>query len=234
MTIFCFNVELQQKKQEWIMAMVPDLVKVFIVEGEDLVRDTLARSLSVIDNIHVAGASGNVSSSIDAIKTAKPDVCIVDVRLSNENGIDASKNLRKILPHIKIIILSGYFNETLAGSALAAGASGFLSKSIAVSHLIAAIFHVMIHDKFYAPQLPDDVLEDIMIKSKSPKRLCALSKREEEILKLIAGECSTKDIALMLGISEKTVRNHKSNISAKLGISNHVGLIKYAYYMAMI
>jgi len=138
------------------------------------------------------------------------------------------------LSHVLQKILSGYFNESLAASALAAGASAFLSKSIAISHLVAAIFHVMVHNSFYAPQLPDEVLEDILVKNKTSKRLCALSKREKEVLQLIAKEYSTKDIASMLGISEKTVRNHKSNIMAKLGITNHVGLIKYAYYMAMI
>lgn len=216
------------------MAIVPELIKVFIIEDENLVRDTLAQSLELVDNINVVGTSENISSSIEDIKATKPDVLIVDVRLKNENGIEASKNVLKVMPAVKIIILSGYFNDSLAANALAAGASAFLSKSIAISHLVAAIFHVMVHNSFYAPQLPDEVLEDIMVKNKTSKRLCALSKREKEILQLIAKEYSTKDIATMLGISEKTVRNHKSNIMAKLGITSHVGLIKYAYYMAMI
>jgi DNA-binding NarL/FixJ family response regulator len=216
------------------MAIVPELIKVFIVEDENLVRDTLAQSLGLVDNITVVGTAEDITHNINTIKAAQPDVLIVDVRLKNENGIDACKNIVKSLPHTRIIILSGYFNETLAANALAAGASAFLSKSIAISHLVAAIFHVMVHNSFYASQLPDDVLEDILVKSKTSKRLCALSKREKEILQLIAKERSTKDIAKMLGISEKTVRNHKSNIMAKLGITSHVGLIKYAYYMAMI
>ncbi|GAB4221142.1 MAG: response regulator transcription factor [Spirochaetes bacterium] len=216
------------------MAIVPELIKVFIIEDENLVRDTLAQSLELVDNINVVGTSENISSSIGDIKATKPDVLIVDVRLKNENGIEASKNVLKLMPAVKIIILSGYFNDSLAANALAAGASAFLSKSIAISHLVAAIFHVMVHNSFYAPQLPDEVLEDIMVKNKTSKRLCALSKREKEVLQLIAKEYSTKDIATMLGISEKTVRNHKSNIMAKLGITSHVGLIKYAYYMAMI
>lgn len=216
------------------MAIVPELIRVFIIEDENLVRDTLAQSLELVDNINVVGTSDNISSSLENIKAAKPDVLIVDVRLKNENGIEASKMILKTMPSVKIILLSGYFNESLAASALAAGASAFLSKSIAISHLVATIFHVMVHNSFYAPQLPEDVIEDIMVKNKTSKRLSALTKREEEILKLIAKEHSTKEIAMMLNISEKTVRNHKSNIMAKLGISNHVGLIKYAYYMAMI
>ncbi len=216
------------------MAIVPELIRVFIIEDENLVRDTFAQSLELVKNIEVVGSAENISSSIESIKAAKPDVLIVDVRLKNENGIEACKTVLKAMPSVKIIIISGYFNESLAANALASGASAFLSKSIAISHLVAAIFHVMIHNNFYAPQLPDDVLENIIIESKTNKRLCALSKREKEILQLIAKEYSTKEIANMLGISEKTVRNHKSNIMAKLGISNHVGLIKYAYYMAMI
>ncbi|MEJ5361683.1 MAG: response regulator transcription factor [Spirochaetota bacterium] len=216
------------------MAIAPELIKVFIIEDENLVRDTLAQSLELIDNINVVGTSENISSYIEKIKVTKPDVLIVDVRLKNENGIEACKNILKVMPGVKIIILSGYFNDALAANALAVGASAFFSKSIAISHLVAAIFHVMVHDSFYAPQLPDEVLEDIMVKNKTSKRLCALSKREKEVLQLIAKEYSTKDIANMLGISEKTVRNHKSNIMAKLGITSHVGLIKYAYYMAMI
>ncbi len=216
------------------MAIVSEFIKVFIIEDENLVRDTLAQSLELIDNINVVGTAENISSSIENIKATKPDVLIVDVRLKNENGIEASKNILKVMPAVKIIILSGYFNDLLAFNALAVGASAFLSKSIAISHLVAAIFHVMVHNSFYAPLLSDEVLEDIMVKNKTSKRLCALSKREKEVLQLIAKEYSTKDIAAMLGISEKTVRNHKSNIMAKLGITSHVGFIKYAYYMAMI
>lgn len=216
------------------MAIVPELVNVFIVEDENLVRDTLAQSLELVNNITVVGTAENITHNVDTILSTQPDVLILDVRLKDENGIDACKNIVKLLPHTKVIILSGYFNDTLAANALAAGASAFLSKSIAISHLVAAIFHVMVYNSFYAPQLPDEVLEDILVKSKTSKRLCALSKREKEILQFIAKEYSTKDIAQMLGISEKTVRNHKSNIMAKLGISNHVGLIKYTYYMGMI
>ncbi len=216
------------------MANVPELIKVFIIEDEHLVRDTLAQSLELVDNINVVGTAENISSSIETIKACCPDVLIVDVRLKNENGIDATKSILKKLPSVKVIILSGYFNESLASNALAAGASAFLSKSIAISHLVAAIFHVMVHSGFYAPQLPDEVLEDILVKNKTSKRLHALTRREQEILQLIAKEYPTKEIAHMLGISEKTVRNHKSNIMAKLGIATHVGLIKYAYYMAMI
>ncbi len=216
------------------MAIVPELIRVFIVEDENLVRDTLAQSLELVNNINVVGSSDNISSSLEDIKMAKPDVIIVDVRLKDENGIEASKTLVKVMPSVKIIILSGYFNETLAANALAAGACAFLSKSIAISHLVAAIFHVMVHNSFYAPQFPDEVLEDIMVKNRTSKRMCALSKREKEVLQLIAKEYSTKEIARMLHISEKTVRNHKSNIMTKLGITSHVGLIKYAYYMAMI
>lgn len=216
------------------MAIVPELTNVFIVEDENLVRDTLAQSLELVNNITVVGTADDITHNLNTIISTKPDVLILDVRLKNENGIDACKNIVKSLPHTKVIILSGYFNDTLAANALAAGASAFLSKSIAISHLVAAIFHVMIHNSFYAPQLPDEVLEDILVKSKTSKRLCALSKREKEILQFIAREYSTKDIAQMLGISEKTVRNHKSNIMAKLGINSHVGLIKYTYYMGMI
>lgn len=216
------------------MNSLPKKIKIFIIEDEDLIRDTLSQSLSLVDNIDVIGTSSDISSSIELIKASKPDVFIVDVRLKNENGIDASKTIKRILHSAKIIILSGYFNENLAAQALAVGASAFLSKSIAISHLISAIFHVMVHDNFYAPQLPDEVIEDIIIKNKTTKRMYALSKREHQILQLIAKEYSIKEIAQMLGISEKTVRNHKSNIMAKLGISSHVGLIKYAYYMAMI
>jgi len=149
------------------MAIVPELIKVFIIEDENLVRDTLAQSLELVDNINVVGTSENISSSIGDIKATKPDVLIVDVRLKNENGIEASKNVLKLMPAVKIIILSGYFNDSLAANALAAGASAFLSKSIAISHLVAAIFHVMVHNSFYAPQLPDEVLEDIMVKNKT-------------------------------------------------------------------
>ena len=82
------------------MAILPELVKVFIVEDEDLVRDTLSQSLQLIDNFQIVGASANISSSLDTIQSAMPDVCIVDVRLQNENGIEAS-NTKKTFTRFK-------------------------------------------------------------------------------------------------------------------------------------
>jgi DNA-binding NarL/FixJ family response regulator len=210
-------------------------INIYVIDDETLVRDTISRCLTIIDDLNVVGAASGADQACGEIERLKPEVIIVDVRLKDENGIDLAREIRKRCPDTKIIILSGYFNESLVASAYAVGASAFLSKSIAISHLVASVYHVMQTDRFYAPQMPEELLDQLVIENKKKvSRFSALTQRESEVLKLIAGEFSTKEISDMLGISEKTVRNHKSNIMNKLGINSQVGLIKFAYYMALI
>ncbi len=210
-------------------------ISIYIIDDETLIRDTISRCLEILDDFTIVGAASRAVDAYDEIERVKPDVAIVDVRLQDENGIDAAGEIKKRSEQTRVVILSGYFNDTLVASAFAAGASSFLSKSIAISHLVAAVYHVMHNDGFYAPQVPQELLEQLVLENRNRgARFCALTQRESEVLKLIAREYSTKDISGILGISEKTVRNHKSNIMNKLGINSHVGLIKFAYYMALI
>ena len=210
-------------------------INIYVIDDETLVRDTISRCLNIIDDLNVVGSASGAAQACSEIEKLKPEVVIVDVRLKDENGIDLAREIRKRCPGTKIIILSGYFNESLVASAYAAGATAFLSKSIAISHLVASVYHVMQADRFYAPQMSEELLDQLVIENKKKvSRFSALTQREREVLKLIAREYSTKDISQMLNISEKTVRNHKSNVMNKLGINSHVGLIKFAYYMALI
>jgi len=207
---------------------------IYIIEDETLICDILCEVLHTIEGCSVVGGATNGLTALTDITEKKPDIVFVDIKLIDENGFDLITIIVEKFPEIKILILSGYCNKTLIGQAIRSGASGYLTKNLKIQYITEAIKMVTSSDVFYIPSdlgiSLDDVLSDL---SFYPTQY-SITKREQEILLLIAKEFSTKDIAEKLAISEKTVRNHKSHMMQRLSIKSDAGLIKYAYHMALI
>ena len=158
----------------------------------------------------------------------------MDLKLNDENGFDLISRIRLKLPETRIIVLSGYCNTTLIGQAIKSGASAYLTKNMKIEDIFGAINITLSDPGFYLAPESGINLNDIINEQKLYPNQYSVTRREREILLLIAKEFSTREIAEKLGISEKTVRNHKSHMMQKLNIKSDAGLIKYAYYMAYI
>ncbi len=212
--------------------MQSDEIDVYIVDDEEIVCESLSLLLGTIPGYSVCGFSFSAGQAIAEIKQLKPRVVLMDINLGENNGIDLTEGLLTECPSTRVLMLSGYFSEQLVSMAYRVGAAGYISKRLGLSELKKAISHILTENSFYlSPEYRDsaDVLQLTSAVPSSP-----LTRREMQILKLIVSEHSTKEIAVELGISEKTVRNHKSNIMQKLGINSDVALVKYAYNMALI
>lgn len=206
-------------------------IKIYLIDDEELICQSFKNLINNYENYNVVGFSLTSQKALQEVKQKKPDLIFIDVKLKSENGIDLIKKIKIQNPNIKILILSGYINSTLVANALQAGASGYISKTNTIDIVKEAIECVLTTNKFYVPKMYDIDIKEIALNLKFYPRSYELTKREKDILKYIINEYSTKQIANKLGISEKTVRNHKSNIMHKLNIENDVALIKYGLIM---
>lgn len=209
-------------------------ISIYIIEDELLICDILCDVIGSIKGCSLAGGTTCGVRAIENISRKRPDIVFADIKLNNENGFDLIVQIKEKFPETKIIILSGYCNKTLLGQAVKSGANGYLTKNIKIDYIADAIKNVYSSHSFYIPSDVGYNLNDVITDIKLYPNQFALTRREKEILILIANEYSTKEIAEKLNISEKTVRNHKSHMMQKLDIKSDAGLVKYAYYMAFI
>ena len=209
-------------------------IKIYIIDDEKLICQSLKHLFNSYDNLEVIGTSTSGFEALDILPSLNPDIVLVDIRLDNENGIDITKLIKSKVPDTRVVVLSQYFNDVLIKLAMKAGASGYLVKSLDETRVSAAIAEIIESSDFYVPEDLACDLENLKAISKSNGVSSELTTRERDILFLIAKEYTTKDIAKIFNISEKTVRNHKSSIMKKLHLTNDAALIKFAYQMAMI
>lgn len=209
-------------------------IQVYVIDDQLLICDVLCEMVNSIPGCVIAGGATDGISALKDICEKKPDIALIDLKLRNENGFDLISTIKKQAPGTRVLILSGYCNPTLVGQAIKSGASGYLTKNLKIDQISLAIKTIVNNPSFYLPADCGVSLEEVLKEQKLYPTQYAVTKREKEILMLIAREYSTREISEKLGISEKTVRNHKSHMMQKLNIRSDAGLIKYAYHMAFI
>jgi len=206
------------------------MIKLFIADDHKVFRDGVSSILESAEDVEVVGEAGNGREATDGIRQYKPDVVLMDISMPDASGIDLTKVIRKDLPNTKVLIFSMHHESSYIMKALEAGASGYLLKDAGSTEMINAIRTVFNNGTYYSPEV-SGVLIEHLTKGTNPKDEAdgtPLTKRETEILKLIAEEYSNPEIATKLFISPRTVDTHRRNILAKLELKNTASLVKYA------
>ena len=209
-------------------------IRVLLVDDHEIVRSGLKSLLAKEMDIEVVGEAENGREAIKAVESLAPDVVVMDIAMRESNGIDATREIVAKYDRVRIVALSMHSESRYISEMLAAGASGYLLKDCAFDELATAIRAVSEGRTFVSHGAADVVLADYVRRvAISPRETGtqpgrALSPREREVLQLIGGGLSTKEIAARLGLSAKTVETHRRQIMDKLGIYHIAGLIKYA------
>ena len=168
---------------------------------------------------------------VEVAQKLRPDLILLDISMPLLNGLDAARQLTKLVPESKVIILTMHASPTYATEAFQAGASGYLLKRSAVSELSQAIQSVLQGQQYLTPLITKDVLDSVF-KPSTGKRgkpaSTALTPRQREVLQLVAEGRGTKEIATILSVSVKTVEFHRSRIMQQLDIHTTADLTKYA------
>ncbi len=206
------------------------MIKVVLADDHMIFRDGLHSLLDRQPDMEVVAEADNGRVALKHAKTLSPDVVIMDIGMSELNGIDATRQIVKALPNVKILALSMYSDKRFVRGMLKAGASGYMLKDSAFNELIDAI-RVIVGNKIYiSPSVAGIVLDDYLETSteRDSSARSLLTPREIEVLQLLAEGKSMKQIALSLGLSIKTIESHRTRIMQKIDVSNIADLTKYA------
>jgi DNA-binding NarL/FixJ family response regulator len=206
--------------------------KITVVLADDhmIIRDGLRALLERQPDMEVVAEADNGRTALKHVKELSPDIVIMDIGMRELNGIDATRQIVKKSPGVKILALSMYSDKRFIKGMLKAGASGYMLKDSAFKELIDAI-RVIIDDKTYiSPSIASIVMDDYLDNSpeKDGSMRALLTSRELEVLQLLAEGKSTKQIALSLDLSIKTIESHRNKVMQKINVSNIADLTKYA------
>lgn len=205
-------------------------IRTILADDHKVLRHGLSEALGKENGIEVIAEAENGLKAIELARRLSADLIIMDVSMPDLNGVEATRQIAKDCPKTKIIALSMHSGRNLVKEMFKAGAAGYLLKDCEYPELIQAIQIVMSGKTYISPSVSESLIEDYMKTSDSTKKnvFTVLSDREREVLQLLTEGRTTKETALKLHISPKTVEGHRSRIMKKLDIDNIANLTKYA------
>lgn len=211
-------------------------IGVVIVDDHTLVREGISRLLATDDRIEIIGEGEDGLEAVHLAQKLKPDVMLIDINMPKMGGIEAAKQIKEINPEIKVLMLTIYEDEEYIQKALKVGADGYLQKEVSSQYLRKTIKQVANGGLFF----PQDIMGDLLNNNHSHYESHAdggsnqLTRREEEVLELLARGASNKEIAEELFISEKTVKNHVSSILRKFAVNDRTQAVIFALKKGLV
>ena len=210
-------------------------VRILIVDDHPIVREGLAARIGRQGDLQVCGEAEDVAGALELVKTAKPDLVIVDLSLKSGQGLDLIKKISLRAPDTKMLVSSMYDESLYAERALRAGALGYINKQEMSDKIIDAIRHVMEGKIFLSPRMTERLLQRAVGTTPqiTPSPVESLSDRELEIFKMIGKGKTTRQIAGELHLSVKTVETQRENIKGKLSLTSSAELSREAVQWVM-
>lgn len=203
--------------------MSSEAIRVLIVDDHAVVREGLRTFLELQDGIEVAGEAADGSEALELAAKLQPDVILMDLVMPRLDGVSAMREVRERAPRSRVIVLTSFLDDERLLPAVEAGADGYLLKDVEPAELARAIRGAQAGEAMIAPTVAGRLLRTLS-EPRSPQPQPAdaerLTRREHEVLELIAAGRSNKRIAFELGISEKTVKTHVGHVLAKLGVAD--------------
>jgi DNA-binding NarL/FixJ family response regulator len=213
------------------------MIEVCLVDDQTLVRQGIRSLLELSDSIRVVAEAGDGMQAVETIPRVKPDVVLLDMRMPGMSGLDVLNALAATNQLPPTIILTTFDDDQLVLAGLKAGARGYLLKDVSLDQLVDAVKTVAAGGSLVAPVVTQRLLsglERMQNEFVSLDRPDPLTDRETEILRLMAGGYSNKEIANSLGVAEGTVKNHVSNILSKLGVRDRTRAVLKAFELGIV
>jgi DNA-binding NarL/FixJ family response regulator len=204
-------------------------LRVMLVDDHEIVRDGIRAMLDAEGDIIVTAEAGSVRDAVDEAARSLPDVIVMDVRLSDGSGIEATREIRANRPATKVLMLTSFADDEALFASIMAGASGYVLKQVKSNDLLRAIRAVGAGDSLLDPSVTNAVL-DRLRKGKhllTDEKLARLSPQEERILQSIADGWTNREIGDELHLAEKTVKNYVSSILSKLEVARRAEAAAY-------
>ncbi|MBK9735670.1 MAG: response regulator transcription factor [Saprospiraceae bacterium] len=208
------------------------MINILVADDHTMFVDGIESILKAEADMFVVGRSYDGPSVIEFVKTNKVDIVLLDVNLPGMSGIEVCKELHAHHSSIKVLAISMFNEESIVSEILNHGAKGYILKNTGREELLIAIRTVAKGESYFSKDVTETIMKGLMNQRKSSSKSSVffpkLSRREKEVLKLIAQEFTTQEIADSLYISLKTVESHRSSLLSKLNARNSVGLVRIA------
>ncbi|HEX6123593.1 MAG TPA: response regulator transcription factor [Ktedonobacterales bacterium] len=206
-------------------------IQVLLADDHTILRAGLKMMLNIQPDIEVVGEASDGKQAIAEAQRLSPDVILMDITMPECNGIEATRQVKRLLPETRVLVLTMHENEEYLFQVLRAGASGYILKEAADTELISAIRAVYAGRFYLSPSAQSLMIGDYLLRVRTGEErdsYSALTEREREILKLVAEGYTNNQIAEQLFISPKTVDTHRTHIMDKLNLHSRAELVKYA------
>ncbi len=206
-------------------------IRILLADDHSILRAGLRALLNAEPDFDVVGEVADGNQVLQLASALHPDLVLMDVSMPGLGGIEATKRLKEILPETRVLILTVHEDETLLRSAIQAGASGYVIKRAAETELIAAIQAISRGDMYIHPAMTRSLLKELTPEQppkNNPDPQPTLTKREIDVLRLIARGYTNSQIASRLSLSVRTVEGHRANLMDKLNLHSRVELVEYA------
>ena len=208
--------------------MSKTLVRILLADDHDVVRKGLRGLLEVNSAWQVCGEATNGRDAVKLAMELKPDLAVLDLEMPELNGLEATRQIKKDLPDLEVLIFTMHETDQFIRDALVAGARGFVLKADAGRYLVEAVEALSRHKPFFTSKASETLLEKFLESTAASIEVDRLTDREREIVQLLAEGKGNKEISAILYISVKTVETHRAAIMRKLKINSIVDLVRYA------
>lgn len=205
------------------------MIRIAIADDHEIVRNGLMMLIDQEKDMEVEVQASSCSDLISMLKEKSVDLLILDLNLGDKNGIESIENVSDLFPTLSILVLSTYPEEPYAVQTFKAGASGYLNKTVISSELIKAIRKITAGKKYISESLAENLAYGFSLEKSDTDPVELLSKREFEVLSLIASGQAYKEIASKLNLSPKTVSTYRTRILEKLNLTSTAQLLRFAY-----
>lgn len=204
-------------------------MRVLVADDQTVVREGLVLLLGLLPGIEVAGAAADGGEAVRLVGELRPDVVLMDLRMPRMDGVEATRRIREAHPEVHVVVLTTYSDDESVFAALGAGARGYLTKDTDAESLASAIATVVEGQAQFDPGIQRRLAEAVTVNRRAPDLPDGLTRRESEVLRLIAAGRSNAEIAGELFVSEATVKTHINNLFAKAGLRDRAQAVTYAF-----
>ena len=203
-------------------------IRVLLVDDHEVVRRGLRALLDAQDGIEVIGEAGSAKDAVRQVGFNSPDVVMMDVRLPDGSGVEATRRIRQRFPDVAVLMLSSFADQEALVSSIEAGASGYLLKRVDTEAIVDAVRAVGAGESLLDPAMTEQLFNNVRDADRDDELIARLSGQERRILSRLAKGKTNREIADEMFLAEKTVKNYVSNLLAKMGMSRRSEAAAYA------
>ena len=209
-------------------------IRLMLADDHRMLREGLRRSMTE-QGFDVVGEAGDGDEAVRLADRLRPDVVLMDVTMPEIDGVEATRQIKSTMPAIKIVMLTMHADQEVLAEAIRAGASGYLVKDCSTEEIASAVRMAVSGETALSPQLAASMLDEVRrLDRPNADEERIVTRREEEVLQLIADGCSTPEVAEKLYISQKTVKNHLASIYQKLDARDRTQAVLQAVRMGIV